>query len=181
VGKDRRSPVLGNGKSRTALVECARQEVLAGRRLSSYSRNYLALTQQVRKALEGDGPFPVVPLSSPLDPASAEWADGKVMLKEMFEHVNDRRSSASAALAAGPARRRCSRPDCVPSRSNSFLLIDTTGTAHPQGSSNPGQWSRQLCRGVSSLYCCYTREFDDVDYGKSAVGQDSDPSQPHRE
>ena len=36
---------------------------------------------------------------------------------------------------------------------NSFLLIDTTATAHPRGSSNPWAVSRQPCRGVSSLYC----------------------------
>src|SRR5215472_4618245 len=57
-------------------------------------------------------------------------------------------------------------PSKTSSRSNSFLLIDTTGTAHPRGSSNPGQCHVNFAEGchlyiavtviVSTKYRCHS-------------------------
>jgi hypothetical protein len=59
-------------------------------------------------------------------------------------------------LVRGQGAVQIRRPDRMPSktssRSNSFLLIDTTGTAHPPGSSNPGQCHVNFAEGCH-LFC----------------------------
>ena len=75
------------------------------------------------------------------------------------------------------------RPECprqlhrsgASSRSNSFLLIDTTGTAHPRGSSNPGQCHVNFAEGCH-LYIAVTLDGkQDPLYGKFTPDQQIAP------
>ena len=72
---------------------------------------------------------------------------------------------AHARNLAEKIRRRCLRAsaECA-ERVELLLLIDSTGTRTAEATT--GQLSRQLCREVSSLYCCYKMPTHNWLYGK---------------
>src|SRR4051812_32325730 len=77
-----------------------------------------------------------------------------------------RRFRSSSSQASATRRRPDRTPSRTSSRSNSFLLIDTTDIAHPRGPSNPGQCHVNFAEGCHLYIAATDRSRINAYYGK---------------
>src|ERR1700730_9282856 len=109
------------------------------------------------------------PVVAGLAAALGKQARGAVLLEaaRQAKHL----TPLQADQRTGVTDTQATRPNPQQHLKTAELLLAHRHHRHgaPPGTPEPGEVSPLYCRGVSSLYCAYTRESRNESYGKSAL------------